>query len=144
MIEPPAVRAGTRALRPIGVYAPTVGASWDMKECSFASLDHDVKRHVTDDLNHRVQKFTSTGVYLTQWGSPGGGDGQFTSPVGPAVDASGGVYVTDACDRVQKFTESGSFLAYVVDTGNNRIQNFGDLATAARSSTWGRVKSVHR
>jgi hypothetical protein len=34
-------------------------------------------------------------VYLTQWGSPGNGDGQFDQPAGAATDAAGNVYVLD-------------------------------------------------
>ncbi len=36
--------------------------------------------YVADAGNHRIQKFTGTGTYLTQWGSPGSGNGQFNSP----------------------------------------------------------------
>ena len=55
--------------------------------------------------NHRVQKFTSDGTFLTQWGSGGSGPGQFDWPRGIAVDGSGNVYVADTCNhRVQKFT----------------------------------------
>jgi hypothetical protein len=31
--------------------------------------------------------------YVTQWGSPGSGDGQFFRPYGAATDATGNVYV---------------------------------------------------
>jgi len=43
-------------------------------------------------------------VYLTQWGSPGSGDGQFIGPFGMATDAAGNVYVADAGNYgIQKF-----------------------------------------
>src|SRR4030095_10879422 len=29
----------------------------------------------------RIQKFTNTGTFLTKWGSPGNGDGQFEGPI---------------------------------------------------------------
>src|SRR5262245_22548269 len=45
--------------------------------------------------NSRIQKFTGTGTYLTQWGSPGSGNGQFDTPTGVAADAFGNVFVSD-------------------------------------------------
>jgi hypothetical protein len=47
--------------------------------------------------------------YLTQWGSFGAGDGQFSSASGVATDVSGNVYVTDL-GRVQRFTNTGALL----------------------------------
>jgi DNA-binding beta-propeller fold protein YncE len=50
--------------------------------------------------------FTNTGTFLTVWGSPGSGDGQFGNggPSGVAVDASGHVFVADGNNnRIQKF-----------------------------------------
>jgi DNA-binding beta-propeller fold protein YncE len=59
---------------------------------------------VTDSDNHRVQKFTADGTFLTKWGSEGTGDGQFRNPRGIAVDAAGNVYVADQLNnRIQKF-----------------------------------------
>jgi sugar lactone lactonase YvrE len=67
--------------------------------------------YVADQVNHRVQKFSSTGAYLAQWGSYGYEDGQFRSPSGVAVDAQGYVYVSDYENgRVEKFTSNGAFV----------------------------------
>src|SRR3989441_10449275 len=38
--------------------------------------------YVADTNNHRIQKFTSGGTYLTQWGTYGSGNGQFFFPWG--------------------------------------------------------------
>jgi tripartite motif-containing protein 71 len=121
--------------------------------------------------NNRIHKFTGTGVYLTQWGTQGSGDGQFDRVWGVAVDASGSVYVPDFGNhRVQKFTDSGTYLTqwgtqgsgngqfnypysvatdaagniYIAEVGNNRIQKFGSTPTPTRSSTWGRIKAAYR
>jgi DNA-binding beta-propeller fold protein YncE len=61
--------------------------------------------YVADTSNNRVQKFSSDGKYLTQWGSYGdAGTGQFSYPHGIAADSSGNVYITNwGDDRVQKF-----------------------------------------
>ncbi len=56
-------------------------------------------------------------VFILQWGTPGGDDGQFLSARGLAVDPSGDVYVTDASGdnrgQIQKFNANGTFIARV-------------------------------
>src|SRR5512143_3548753 len=47
--------------------------------------------YVSDQANHRIQRFTAGGTYMSQWGSYGYGDGQFRSPSGMAADAGGNV-----------------------------------------------------
>jgi len=75
--------------------------------------------YVADTGNWRIQKFTSTGVFITKWGSYGSGDGQFggggpRGPAGVAVSQDGYVYVTDPRDwldnRVHKFDSNGVFI----------------------------------
>src|SRR5262245_30897493 len=59
----------------------------------------------------RAQCDLPCGTFLTKWGSPGSGDGQFSKPAGIAVDGSGNVYVADTGNnRIQKFTNTGTFL----------------------------------
>ncbi len=65
--------------------------------------------YVTDNRNHRIQKFDSEGNFLTSWGSYGTGDGQFRWPYDLAIDSFGNVYVTDN-NKIQKFDENGNFL----------------------------------
>jgi DNA-binding beta-propeller fold protein YncE len=80
--------------------------------------------YVCDSNNHRIQKFTGTGTYLNQWGSFGTGNGQFRYPYGVAVNAAGEIFVADF--------------------ENYRIQKFGQGTTPAKSTTWGRIKSLYR
>ena len=72
---------------------------------SIPGLGNDVV--VTDSVNNRVQRFSDSGGYWSQWGSPGGlpgsGDNQFSQPYGVAVYGAR-VYVADSLNnRVQAF-----------------------------------------
>src|SRR5262249_26475387 len=40
--------------------------------------------YVADTGNARIQKFDASGTFLTAWGGPGSGNGQFLFPVGVA------------------------------------------------------------
>ena len=54
--------------------------------------------------NHRIQKFTSDGVFVSKWGTEGTDDGEFDYPVGVAVASDGSVYVSETeGNRIQKF-----------------------------------------
>ena len=100
-------------------------------------------------------------VLITQWGSPGSGDGQFNIADSVAVDSSGNVFVTDINNNnVQKFTSDGKFITkwgdgqfsypsgiavdssgnvYVADNQNNRVQKF--TSDGAYITRWGSVGS---
>ncbi|HET7143851.1 MAG TPA: SMP-30/gluconolactonase/LRE family protein, partial [Anaerolineales bacterium] len=109
--------------------------------------------YVTDTWNHRIEKFNSSGKFITAWGVFGQGDTpvSFYGPRGLAVDAEGRVYVTDTGNkRVVVFDANGNFITqfggagfdpgrfdepvgiavdkngtvYVVDTWNQRVQTF--------------------
>ncbi|KJU81430.1 NHL repeat containing protein, partial [Candidatus Magnetobacterium bavaricum] len=130
---------------------PKLEQSWYFSYPNGIAVDSSGNVYVADEDNHRIQKFSSSGVFLAKWGSKGSGDGQFYYPGGIAVDSSGNVYVADTYnDRIQKFSSSGVFLAkwdskgsgdgqfyypydiavdssgnvYVVDASNDRIQKF--------------------
>ena len=73
--------------------------------------------YVADDYNHRIQKFTTGGSFLTKWGyfsGLGTGDYEFGYPVSVAVDPTGQyVYVVDAGhNRIKKFTSDGTIVGW--------------------------------
>jgi DNA-binding beta-propeller fold protein YncE len=111
--------------------------------------------------NTRIEKFTTGGQYVTQWGSMGTGDGQFSVLGGLAVDPSGSfVYAVDTNNnRVEKFTNTGGFVlswgsqgtthgkfeyptgiavdasgdVYVADAHNYRLQKFTNQGVFLKS-----------
>ncbi len=122
------------------------------------AIGPDGSVYVTDTWNHRVQKFTSAGKFITTWGVFGQGETpqSFYGPRGLAVDTEGRVYVTDTGNkRIVVFDANGNFITqlgsagfepgqfdepvgitvdkngtvYVVDTWNQRVQTFTPLET---------------
>jgi sugar lactone lactonase YvrE len=90
---------------------PTLQQRWYFSKPSDIAIDSSGYVYVVEWWNHRVQKFTADGQFLTGWGIEGAGDGEFDYPYGIAVDASGFVYVADGLNyRIQKFTADGQFV----------------------------------
>jgi sugar lactone lactonase YvrE len=103
--------------------------------------------YVSDSGNHRVQTFTSTGAFITKWGSTGAGNGQFgeEGPVGVATDSAGNAYVADRGSpfttgnhRIQKFASSGGFVTTWGSNGSGDNQFLGPrgLATDRAGSVY--------
>ena len=56
---------------------------------------------------------TNNYQFVRHWGSPGSGEGQFHSPHGIAIDPLGNVYVADTGNnRIQKFGNNGTFMKW--------------------------------
>ncbi|MBM4402074.1 MAG: hypothetical protein FJ044_02420 [Candidatus Cloacimonetes bacterium] len=69
------------------------------------AIDSNDNVYVGDTNNKRIQKFDSSGNFITKWGSYGAENGQFKYPNGIATDSTNNVYVTDRLNnRLQKFT----------------------------------------
>jgi tripartite motif-containing protein 71 len=76
------------------------------------AVDTQGNVYVADQLSYVVQKFTAAGAFVSEWGSFGGGHGQFGPIAGLATDAAGNVYVVDSShNRIQKFAPDGSFIS---------------------------------
>lgn len=75
------------------------------------AVDTQGNVYVADQLGYVVQKFTAEGAFETEWGSYGGGHGQFGPIGGIATDAAANVYVVDSShNRIEKFDSSGNFI----------------------------------
>ncbi len=125
----------------------TFNSPWDVAVAPDGSV------YVADTWNHRIQKFTSSGKFITMWGFSGQAEfpDAFWGPRAVAVDANGRVYVVDTGNkRVVIFDGDGNYLTqfgstgfdagqfdepvgiavdtngrvYVADTWNQRIQVF--------------------
>ncbi|MGH2614454.1 MAG: 6-bladed beta-propeller [Thermomicrobiales bacterium] len=77
-------------------------------------VDGDGNVFVADLGNDRVQKFAPNAQdphqyeFVTAWGSPGSGNGEFFRPLDVAVDDDGNVFVADLDNsRIQKFAPVG-------------------------------------
>ena len=80
------------------------------------AIDRHQDIYITDESNNRIQKFDSTGVFLTMWGTTGAGNGQLTSPTGIDVGADSLVYVSDHHNhRICVFTTEGVFVRNLLD-----------------------------
>lgn len=95
------------------------------------AIDTSGNIYVTDQFNHRVQKFDSDGTFLAKWGANGGdgtagsGNGEFDGPSGITTDSDGNVYVSDTAYRVQKFDSNGTYLAQWGSSGSGDGQFSG-------------------
>ena len=70
--------------------------------------------YVTDGHgpNNRVVKFSRSGQFLTTWGHPGSGPGEFNQPHTLTLDSRGRVFVGDRSNsRIQIFEADGTFVA---------------------------------
>jgi tripartite motif-containing protein 71 len=68
--------------------------------------------YVANTAAHAVARLTPACALSGGWGGSGFNDGEFSSPIDVAVDATGNVFVTDSGNhRVQKFSAAGAFLA---------------------------------
>jgi predicted membrane-bound mannosyltransferase/DNA-binding beta-propeller fold protein YncE len=76
------------------------------------AVSSDDSVFVADTWNHRIQKFTSDGKFITQWGYFGQGESgdAFWGPRDIVIDSLGNVLVTDTGNkRIAIFDQDGNF-----------------------------------
>jgi len=86
--------------------------------------------------NHRIQKFTTNGEFITKWGSFGTGDGQFTYPISIGITSNDNIYILErgqgiltegGLERVQLFKENVSPEKPIVDWISHGKGNNSDI-----------------
>ena len=83
---------------------------------------------VTDQWNHRVQIFNSSGSYLRSFGCKGTNQGKFNHPSGICFDNNGNIFVADRDNhRIQIFTQAGRFKGFFGGKGSLDSQLFYPL-----------------
>ncbi len=71
--------------------------------------------------NTRIARFAPDGRFVSQWGRPGNGPGEFNVPHAIRIDTQGLVYVADReNDRVQVFNPDGRFIRQWRSSGIGR------------------------
>lgn len=88
-----------------GMFRQVTDVAWDAAGNAYISDGY---------INSRVAKVDKDGNWVTSWGEPGTGPGQFNTPHSIAVDAEGNVYVADRGNRrIQVFDGEGRFLRQI-------------------------------
>ena len=108
------------------------------------ALDSSGNLYISDSLNAKVRKVSSSGAITTVAGNgtPGfGGDGasaasaQLNTPLGLAVDASGNLYIADfSNNRIRMVSPSGT-ISTVAGSGNSGYSGDGGPAVNAQLNT---------
>ena len=81
--------------------------------------------YVADSGNHRIQKLTSRGEFIHEFGQKGSGQGEFDRPYAVIVDSNNRLIVSDYCNhRIQIFNEDGGWLLTIdgKGTGNSSFR----------------------
>ena len=107
--------------------------------------------YVADTGNNRIQKFTSAGVYVTQWGTAGSGNGQFSGIRQIAFDSSNNLFVVDSGNsRIQKFAPPGvptnphtySTKWGTAGTGDGQFSGMSGIAVDSAGSVYATDSSI--
>ena len=95
----------------IASWGETGSAQGQLDGPSGIAFDAEDNIYVVESRNHRVQKFTKDGQYLSGFGGRGAADGEFDRPWGITIDRDGYVYIADwDNDRIQKFSSEGEYV----------------------------------
>ncbi len=99
---------------------------WSLNNgCYISSVEANTNGvYVTHTYNHYVDKYSHSGVYQTQVGTRGTGDGQFQYVWDIDSDSSGNIYVTDWYNhRVNKFDSDLTYLSDLAGNPSTRLDD---------------------
>jgi tripartite motif-containing protein 71 len=82
----------------------------------------------------QVNKFTSSGQFITSWGSLGSDPDQLNQQKGLTIDVNNNVYVADEFNnRIQKFDSNGNF---ITEFGQDRLNHPIDVAVDSQGRVY--------
>jgi YD repeat-containing protein len=102
------------------------------------ALDASANVWVDDTYNDRIEKWSSTGSFVAEYGSKGAGNDQFAEPGGIAVaQSSGDVYVSDTeNNRVEELGPSGTFIRTFGTEGSGKLLQPVGIAVDSTGDIW--------
>ena len=112
---PASVQAQTPAL--LGVWGSDGNGPGQFHHPAGVAVGADGNVYVADSGNHRIQVFTSAGVFVTQWGADGTSPSSLSAPIHVGVDRNGHAVVTESEGHsnsqtlVQEFTTTGVYIS---------------------------------
>ena len=72
--------------------------------------------YIAENSNHRVQKMSTSGDFISKFGSNGNGNGELSCPRGICLDPEGKIFVSEySNNRVSVFTPDGTFLYHITE-----------------------------
>ena len=110
--SPFAVQVKPRQFRPMLSFGKEGSAAGKLSQPWGVAVNERNEIAVTDNVNNRVQLFSSDGTYLRSFGTKGDKQGEFNFPTGIAFDIKNeNIFVTDSGNhRVQLFSKQGEYL----------------------------------
>lgn len=118
-----------------GQFDMWVGQAWS----GIAINPSNGNLYVADGGNNRIEVFSPSGTYLSQFSATAGstGSAQLNTPAGLAFDASGNLYAVDTGNnRIVKFDANGTYISDFGSYGNGNGQ-FGQPSAVAIDPTTG-------
>ena len=86
---------------------------------------------VADANDYYVEKFSTSGTFISQIGTSGYANGHLLFPWGFAFDTTGNIWIADTGNnRVQEFTSSGSWMQTIPSSGCGNVSPAGCTASA--------------
>jgi hypothetical protein len=84
------------------------------------AIDNLKNVYVLDSGNYLVQKFSSDGSFITQWGGKGSGNSLFFNPTAITADSKGYVYILDS-GNIKIFKDDGTYIATIMNIGGAAV-----------------------